>query len=526
MEKTGFTIRRKIILPIIVLVIAVLGLFGLAACGEDMITEQDIIDRGYVCFVVYDYNGGVVNSTQNSAAIRVFKDSHIPEPGADLNKDFKSPSYAGHSLKGFYKAATRFNEETAKNEIIYDKYVEVTDASGNKTYEPYVESENASVKADEKKPVIVEFARASDEEWDFASGTVDSDLTIVAVWWENFNIELRCGEKVNNIEVPRQKNGDPNTVTARSMNISDTTILNYYLDSAKTNEIKAQQLIDGSNVFSIDREYFESSADNLTATVWCNYLDGIYQIVNSESSFASLSFSQDVNVYLDRDLDMTGRNRNFPDNYNGIFLGNGHTISNLKIEKSFIGTSYDAGMFNTLMSDAVLSDITFENVRLEIELSNATAASYTIGILAGNVRSGATVSDVHVSGTVSYKIPVGLDADRVTFDSSSLFGDVSGEAKVTDSSAAIQSYTGSEAAFTADKAYAVYVWYTVTGGVKEYGSAYALGSLNSSNIYRSVSANLTYDENNDVYTCKAARKNYTIKLTANGGGLSAEVTQS
>ena len=68
MNKNISTIRRKITLPIILLILAALCLFGCVACAHEFLTEEDV-KKDFPIAVIFDYNGGNVEgeaTTKNS----------------------------------------------------------------------------------------------------------------------------------------------------------------------------------------------------------------------------------------------------------------------------------------------------------------------------------------------------------------------------------------------------------------------------------------------------------------------------
>ena len=81
----------------------------------------------------------------------------------------------------------------------------------------------------------------------------------------------------------------------------------------------------------------------------------------------------------------------------GTYDGGGHTIKGLSI--SVNASSTGTGLF------AVINGGTVKNLTIASAHITATGYSYYFGVLAGQVRGGATISNVHVTGTSTVSGP-------------------------------------------------------------------------------------------------------------------------
>ena len=160
MQKLSLTIRRKIILPIILTVFAVIGVTAFVACSDE-VTEQDIINLGYSVGITYDNNGGIVGNKTDPQFARVKENSLIPTPG--INAGIKIPSRAGYSFRGYFYAET---------------------------------DEDGNVKRNEDGSIVI-----SDRQCEFGKhGVSDRDITLCAEWWDNYKINLHYGEGQNEVK--------------------------------------------------------------------------------------------------------------------------------------------------------------------------------------------------------------------------------------------------------------------------------------------------------------------------------------
>ncbi|MDE6966654.1 MAG: InlB B-repeat-containing protein, partial [Clostridiales bacterium] len=182
MNKNISTIRRKITLPIILLILAALCLFGCVACAHEFLTEEDV-KKDFPIAVIFDYNGGNVEG-EATTKIRVKENSYVPEPGNEQLSNLAAPTRAKYTLKGFFLAKT--------------------------------DEDGKPIRGEDGKPVL-------DREWDFKTDKPDADITLFADWWDNYEMILHYGDNLTkSIDIPRNPDGTPTAVTA-----ADARVLNY-----------------------------------------------------------------------------------------------------------------------------------------------------------------------------------------------------------------------------------------------------------------------------------------------------------
>ena len=102
---------------------------------------------------------------------------------------------------------------------------------------------------------------------------------------------------------------------------------------------------------------------------------------------------------LTKDIDLGGAEWTPISTFSGTLNGNGHTISNFKIDAVTNGIER-AGLFGTL-TGATVTDLKFSNVTVTgmVEGYNANAKQLTAGVLAGYVSGAATISKICVDDT-------------------------------------------------------------------------------------------------------------------------------
>ncbi|MDE6401865.1 MAG: InlB B-repeat-containing protein, partial [Clostridiales bacterium] len=161
------TIRRKITLPIIILVLAALCVFGCVACAHEFLTEEEV-KKDYPIAVIFDYNGGNVEG-ESTTKIRIKEDSYVPEPGNAQLSNLAAPTRAKYTLKGFFVAKT---------------------------------DENGEVVRDEDGKIVPE------REWNFKTDKPTEDITLCADWWQNYEMVLHYGNNLTkSVDIPRNADG-------------------------------------------------------------------------------------------------------------------------------------------------------------------------------------------------------------------------------------------------------------------------------------------------------------------------------
>lgn len=106
--------------------------------------------------------------------------------------------------------------------------------------------------------------------------------------------------------------------------------------------------------------------------IYAHYIKGDYTVLKTAESISSFfrNAKSAKNYYLLYDIDCSALKAFSPmDDYKAKLYGNGHTISNLKIEKT--GVKEDA-LFGDIGANALLKDVTFENVTVNYTTDGRT----------------------------------------------------------------------------------------------------------------------------------------------------------
>lgn len=347
--------KRKTLTLLFALSIGAAALGVFTACRQDVLTLEDLIEDGYTCEVVFDLAGGASGSgdrAREELHQYVQPGSIVVRPG-DNNYSGPAPVREGYTLGGYWTGSK--------------------DGEGNITYE---------------------------KKWDFGKDKVSGNLTLYAKWLENYKLTVHYGENYSlsaEFEVSQNEDGVPSPVSEPSL--VGYTALAYYADRAAAEEGGA----DGENALSFPYTAPFSEGEP-RVEVWANTLEGEYTVVRGRQDFRLYA---GTNIYLLADIDFEGAAVDFPDAYNGTFLGNGHKLSNFTVTRNSSNTNGDTyfGLFKALGGTAVLDDVTFENFTLNITLINSRSNfHYVVGALAGQADSGAKLNKVELVGTLNCSV--------------------------------------------------------------------------------------------------------------------------
>lgn len=322
-----------------ILVLSLVFLFS--ACSSNR--EQEKLDQleqdGYVCKVTIDFCGGTAGGNEKQLYYTK-PNSLMFAPGAE-STNTESPIRSGYHVKEYY--------------------VKETAADGSET----------------------------ERTWDFEKDRVTADLTLYCRWAKNYSIRICYGEDFSGTLVVSVSDDNPSVSKFTAPKWEGHTLIGYYYDEAYTKPVTFPYV-------------HAHNDENPAETVYAKFIEGNYRVISKPSDLKSVSAG--ANYYLLNDIDMSEAGKiSFPDTYSGQFIGNGHKIMNLTVEKtqSKTGTSY--GLFNRLASGAVLRDVTFENLQVKVNLNNEqNQMLLQLGALAGLCDEGVTLENVTISGSFTY----------------------------------------------------------------------------------------------------------------------------
>ena len=230
--------------------------------------------------------------------------------------------------------------------------------------------------------------------WNFNSYIGEDDITLYAGWKKAIKLTYTL----------YYFDDDNNQVTLGEydVNTGDKFEDKYRLAKSRTGYTVLGFYSDPECTVAWDDTFTHPGTDSdLSVPVYVNYMKGIWTFVDTLDELCD-AISDNANVQLTADIDCAGAALSFGD-YSAELDGNGHTISNFKVEKSKRNTTYSCSIFTNLSDGAKISDLSFTGVTYDLSgVANATeiklAALAVSSQGKGNIE--VIVSNVTVSGNV------------------------------------------------------------------------------------------------------------------------------
>ena len=360
-------------------------------CSKDTSPYPGYAEEGYNVSVKFDANGGVF-TTNTESIIDTYNLILLPD-GSEGNKsimlidpnDSSRGSQAYLAAKvGYYLAGWYMNK------------TEVKDDNGN----------------------VIGYTYSG--KWDFAKNryeipangnynTENPVLTLYAAWVPAFTYEFYSVDENGNATLIGTKPVDPTgntTITVPAFNevtggvdandfptLKDSTYLvdgdirAIYLDAECKNRITDTTITHIGTYNSAN-----ATVENATMKIYCKIQDGVHFKVTSVEQLVQNAVLGGVYT-LENDLDFAGYN--WPavfttGSFKGQIIGNGHTIKNVTVEQTDTSTTY-FGLFGQLADGALLKNVTFDNVKVNIK-DGCLKGEPKFGIIAGVAADGVFVN--------------------------------------------------------------------------------------------------------------------------------------
>ena len=246
--------------------------------------------------------------------------------------------------------------------------------------------------------------------WDFATDKMTNDgITLYAGWQKIVKYRYNfCYYDENGV---KQKLGYSETTPGEKLDFMD---YDYYKTKRTGGVFTAIGAFhDDENETPWDPNYTHPGDESVEVDVIIKYIQGRYAVVRTKEE---LKANRKQNIYLDADIDLGGEEFNFED-YNHIFLGNNHTISNFKIRYSAKDEDLDEdkalriSLFGD-MNNAEVRDVKFDNVQITIETEYTKTKEIYVSTIGMNVTN-TKISNVTFNGKVDYTIlPEGFNIEE------------------------------------------------------------------------------------------------------------------
>lgn len=311
---------------------------------------SDLINNGYTCKVTIDFCGGLSNGT-GKQLYYTKEGSLMFRPGADKTGT-DEPILSGHHVKEYY--------------------IKEKAADGSET----------------------------ERVWDFDKDKVTGDVTIYCRWAKDYTVKILYGDNNENTMTVKVPDGNGSIGRFSSPKWSGHTLVGYYTDSEYKNPV----------TFPYKHGMSDDEPDE---TVYARFIEGEYELVSKPSDLSTVSAGGCY--YLLNDIDMSGVDEvTFPENFSGQIIGNGYKISNLRVTQHQTRNGEYYGLFGRLAGEAVISNVTFENLQLSIVLDNAQNNKVIfLGALAGKCDETVKLENVAIFGNVVIDCAGRKDSDTV-----------------------------------------------------------------------------------------------------------------
>ena len=390
-------------------------LAGFVSCGKLSAPEQ-AHKNGNVVRVNYDTNGGIIGGGDNVTLFDMFN-PHKYTADANGNVHIKVLDPVDERRENIGKSDSNKNPLTKSGNILVGWYKTRTEnADGSYSYS---------------------------DKWDFKTdsfevkqNTAGEEFTLYALWTEFFEFDYYRVKSDGNVEfigkdqlsvIPSEVKGTADETRAAiylpawadgAMNyqtgsysfpkVSGMTYTAAYLDKECEKEIKTEQ----GKPF-IHSGYIDENgvAQNRIQNIYVTYEEGERYKISTAEQFAKYA-NVDGYYEISGDLDFT--DVAWPSSLTfGTFNGRIYGKDGISVKFSNISAKYSSsssnrgGLFGEIGDNAVIENVAFENVTVEIAASGMVS-DIKYGLFAGNVSEKADMTGVSLTGA-TLKISGGID---------------------------------------------------------------------------------------------------------------------
>ncbi len=371
-----------------------------ASCSQ-WDTPYDKLDKdGYNVSVRFEANGGIFAGTEDVYIVDVFNLNNA-KTNAQGKKEISllAPNDSKRGTGAFEISKTKsiFVGWYTDRQLRVDSQGRALDAYGELT----------SVSGREQ-------AYTYSGKWDFDTSVLELDaskeykseenvLTLYAAWVPSFvfdiyaensegGFDLLVSKETLEIELPRW-----NDKTGK-MDLKDLPSVDgkTFKEASLTKDFL--ETVTGKINGGIDYETGTMQGDG-KVEIYTKWMDGVWFNISTPKQFKDNSRIDGCYI-INADLDFTGivwSSTLAKEGFKGQIIGNGHKLSNITVNQGDTSV-IRGGVFGGIDADAVIKDVTFENVTYNMK-SGSLKAGASFGLLAGTIAEGAQLENVAVSGT-------------------------------------------------------------------------------------------------------------------------------
>lgn len=389
---------NKRIRVILLVAIALITVLLVTSCDDSPYGKYD--NSGYGVSVKYDANGGtftagtsVIVDTYNLQSLplkdgkRIAKLMTPDDEGRGSGNSF-IPSKTGYIFVGWYAECNRV--ESPNGEITFE-------------YSKMWDFKNDRLELDPNKEYTAS----------------EPELTLYAAWIPEFKFEFYSIDDPDtllkeykvapytkiNVPVWDKKSSKGAIKMYQFPEISGKTFEAVYADPNGTIKLTGDTIL----------HHGQLNYDNATATdpvmkLYIDTIDGEWYHIFTANQLKNISLNG--NYVIENDIDLENVTRNWASyltygKFTGKLIGkaqeNGEAVKlkNINFYQATIGADkYTTGLFGQLTSEAVIENIAFENVTMNMDTGAPMRKDVSFGLLAGTIDSNATLNNVTVTGTI------------------------------------------------------------------------------------------------------------------------------
>ncbi len=396
---------KKKLITILMLVAIVACLAGFVSCGKLSAPDQ-ARKNGNVVRVNYDTNGGIIGGGENVTLFDMFNPNNYTAD-ANGNVHIKVLDPVDERRENIGKSDSNKNPLTKSGNILVGWYKTRTEnADGSYSYSDKWNFETDS--------------------FEVKQNTSGEEFTLYALWTEFFEFDYYRVKSDGNIEfirkdqlgvIPSEVKGTADEAQAAiylpewsdgAMNyrtgsytfpkVSGTTYTAAYLDKECKEEIKTAQDEPFIHTGYIDEN---GVAQNRIQNIYVTYEEGERYKISTAEQFAEYA-SVDGYYEISCDLDFT--DVVWPSSLTfGTFSGRIYGKDGISVKFTNISAKYASsssnrgGLFGEIGDDAVIENVTFENVTVDIAASGSVS-DVKYGLFAGNISEKANITGVSLVG--------------------------------------------------------------------------------------------------------------------------------
>ncbi|MBO5261905.1 MAG: hypothetical protein J6B45_02550 [Clostridia bacterium] len=378
-------------------VLAIVTILLVTSCGDNAYYAL-LDEEGYQVSIQYDANGGEF-AKGTTVIVDTYGLNSLPTKEGKKIAKLINPN---DEIRGAGKV---FAVKNPGYQFVgwYEERIETTDASGEVSY-TY------------SKP------------WNFESDRLELDpnkeyrasepvKTLYAAWIPQFEYEFYSLDnptellKEYKVEVgaelvlPEWDTKSGNIKMHQFPTIKGKTFVGAYTDPEGKNQITEASIkhtgtLDESNV----------TVKDPVMKIYIDTMDGEWKHIYTVAQLKNMSLNG--NYILQQDLDLGNKTRNWDSSFvSGKFTGklvgkekeNGEPvkIKNLAFYQESGAAIFSIGMFGQIGDGAVIENIAFENVTMDIDVGAPLRSGVSFGLLAGTISENAVIENVTISGTIN-----------------------------------------------------------------------------------------------------------------------------